>query len=274
VDFGDSSVAPAEPGSVQPIRPQGPVEQPTDEEVTPMPTHSPERVEWSDPGPIQQFERRVLRPASGRWWWAPLLAGLSWFIIAWLVLRADVGSLATVGVLVGVAFVAAAANEAALGGLMVGGWKLAHYVLAAFFALSAGWAFVRPVDTFFALASVLGLILFLQGAFSISRGIALRDVSPYWWLELFSGIVLTLLAIWVSVSDRVFDLAGRTAFILLWVGIMAVFRGLSDMVLAFSMLGYAKSGDGGHPNRPVDAEDHPTAAAEPLGSGRPAAART
>jgi uncharacterized membrane protein HdeD (DUF308 family) len=192
----------------------------------------------------------MLRREAGRWWWVPLVAGVAWFLIAWLVLRADAGSLATVGALVGVAFLLAAVNEAAVAGLAAGGWKVAHYVAGAIFVLGAAWAFVRPIDTFFALASVLGLILLLQGALYIVRGIALRDLSPYWWLELLTGGLLTLLGLWVSVSDRVFDLAGRTAFILLWVGFMALFRGISDIVLAVSMLWFAKTGDSRTSDRP------------------------
>jgi uncharacterized membrane protein HdeD (DUF308 family) len=170
------------------------------------------------------------------------VAGVLWFIIAWLVLRADAGSLATVGVLVGVVFLLAAVNEAAVAGFADGGWRVAHYLLGGIYIAGAVWAFARPIDTFFALASVLGLILLLQGALCTVRGIALRGVSPYWSLELLSGLLITLLGLWVSVSDRVFDLAGRTAFILLWVGFMALFRGVSDIVLAFTMLS-AKTGD-------------------------------
>jgi uncharacterized membrane protein HdeD (DUF308 family) len=192
----------------------------------------------------------MLRREAGRWWWAPLVAGVSWFVIAWAVLRADATSLATVGVLVGVAFLLAAVNEAAVAGVARGGWRIAHYILGAVFVLGAAWAFIRPIDTFFALASVLGLILLLQGSLYLVRGIALRDLSPYWWLELLSGVLLTLLGIWVSASDRVFDLAGRTAFILLWVGFMALFRGISDIVLGFSMLWFAKKGDGRGSDRP------------------------
>jgi uncharacterized membrane protein HdeD (DUF308 family) len=205
-----------------------------------MHTDMPEWTGWPEPGPLVQ---RLLRREVGRWWWVPLAAGVIWFIIAWLVLRANVTSLATVGLLVGVAFLLAAANEAAVGGFLIGGWKVAHYALAVLFVLSAVWAFVRPVGTFFALASVLGLILLLQGAFSIIRGVALRDLSPYWSLEVFSGVLISLLGFWVSVSDRVFGLGGRAVFILLWVGFMAIFRGTSNIALAFTMLWYAKRGD-------------------------------
>ena len=205
-----------------------------------MHTDNAERTDWPAP---DLLGRSMLRRAAGRWWWAPLLAGVLWFLIAWLVLRADATSLATVGVLVGAVFLLAAVNEAAVAGFAAGGWRVAHYILGAVFVLGAAWAFVRPIDTFFALASVLGLILLLQGALYIIRGVALRGLSPYWSLEVISGVLISLLGFWVSASDRVFDLAGRTAFILLWVGFMALFRGVSDIVLAFSMLWSAKRDD-------------------------------
>ena len=214
-----------------------------------MSTDNAERTDWPAPDLLGE---RMLRRAAGRWWWAPLVAGVVWFLIAWLVLRANTTSLATVGVLVGVIFLLAAANEAAVAAFAAGGWRVAHYLLGAVFVLGALWAFVRPIDTFFALASVLGLIFFLQGWLYIVRGIALRGLSPYWSLEVVAGVLLTLLGLWVSASDRVFDLAGRTAFILLWVGFMALFRGVSDIVLAFTMLSSAKRGDGPGLDRPAD----------------------
>lgn len=220
--------------------------------------------EWTDSPEPGGFGLRVLRREAGRWWWAPLVAGVIWFVIAWLVLRMNVTSLATVGVLVGIALVITAVNEAALAALMAGGWKAAHLVLAVVFVLGAAWAFVRPINTFFALASVLGLILLLQGAFSITRGIALRGVSPFWSLELLSGGLIALLGFWVSVSDRYFGLEGRTVFILIWVGFMALFRGLSNIVLAFSMLWFAKKSGGREPEPMAsDTSQHVSGQPEP-----------
>jgi uncharacterized membrane protein HdeD (DUF308 family) len=177
----------------------------------------------------------VLQREAARWWWAPLVAAVAWFVIAWLVLRANYTSLTTVGVLLGFAFVMAAINEGALGALMHGGWAILHYALAGIFLLGALWAFIHPVNSFFALASVLGLLLFLQGIFTLTRGLALRDESPYWWLDVTSGGLLIVLALWISTSDRVWNLANRAFFILVWVGFMAIFRGVSDVALAFSL---------------------------------------
>lgn len=189
--------------------------------------------------PAVTFGRQVLQREAARWWWAPLVGAVIWFVIAWLVLRADYTSLATVGVLVGVVFLIAAVNEAALAAVMGGGWAVWHGVLAVLLVLGAIWAFVRPVNTFFALASVLGLLLFLQGAFTLMRGIALREVTSYWWLDVVCGALLTALGLWVSTSDRVWTLGARAAFILLWVGFMAIFNGVSDIALGFTLRRFA-----------------------------------
>lgn len=61
---------------------------------------------------------------------------------------------------------------------------------------------------------------------------ASRGVSPYWWTGLITGVLLILLAFWVSGSDRVFDLARRAYLILFWVGFMALFRGITQIMLA------------------------------------------
>ena len=107
--------------------------------------------------------------------------------------------------------------------------------MAAIFLLGGLWGFIRPVDTFFALASILGLILVFYGSFEIIQGVASRAVNPYWWLKLITGILLILLAFWVSGSDRVYALAQRTYLILFWVGFLALFRGFSQLILAFTV---------------------------------------
>ena len=65
---------------------------------------------------------------------------------------------------------------------MSGGWKVRHYVMSFIFFLGGLWALIRPVNTFFALASVLGLILIFYGTFEIIRAVASRAVNPYWWI--------------------------------------------------------------------------------------------
>jgi uncharacterized membrane protein HdeD (DUF308 family) len=181
--------------------------------------------------PAERFVTREL----ARYWWVPLVSGIAWLVLAWLVLRLDETSIAAVGVLIGIVFLFAALSESALGTLVMGGWKFWHYILAVIFFLGALWSFIRPVNSFFALASVLGLILIFYGTFEVIQSISLRAVNPYWWLGLISGILLLLLAFWVSGSDRVYALRQRAFLILFWVGWMALFRGFNLIVTAFAI---------------------------------------
>jgi uncharacterized membrane protein HdeD (DUF308 family) len=173
-------------------------------------------------------EERLIVREGARYWWLFLVSGIVWLLIAWMVLRLNATSITTVGVLLGVVFLLSAINEVGVAALAPGGWKVWHYILAAIFFLGGLYGFIRPVNTFFALASVLGLILVFYGAFEIVRGVMSRAVNPYW-------ILLILLAFWVSGSDRVYALAQRTYLILFWVGFLALFRGFSQIFLAFTI---------------------------------------
>jgi len=179
-------------------------------------------------------EAMVVREEA-RYWWVLLVAGFAWLLIAWLVLRMNQTSLATVGVLLGVVFIMAGVNEATLAALVPGGWKVWHYVMAFIFFLGGLWGLIEPINTFFALASVLGLILVIYGGFESARAVALRHVYSYWWIGLITGILLVLLAFWVSGSDRVYALQQRTYLILFWVGFFALFKGVMQIALAFGV---------------------------------------
>jgi uncharacterized membrane protein HdeD (DUF308 family) len=188
-------------------------------------------------------EGRMIVREGARYWWVFLFTGIAWLLIAWLVLRMDITSIAAVGVLLGVVFLVASVNEVGLGSLMSGGWKILHYVMALIFFIGGLWSLVRPVDSFFALASVLGLILIFYGTFEIARAFSSRDVNPYWWIGLVTGILLLLLAFWVSGSDRVYALAQRTYLILFWVGFFALFKGITQIVNAFGIRHAGKVAD-------------------------------
>jgi len=180
-------------------------------------------------------EGRMVVRESARYWWVFLISGIAWLLLAWLVLRLNATSIATVGVLIGVLFLFAGINEIGLAAIVTGGWKVWHWIMAVIFLLGGLWGFFRPVNTFFALASVLGLILIFYGTFEIFQGVMSRAVNPYWWVQLITGILLLLLAFWVSGSDRVYALQQRTFLILFWVGFFALFKGISQIMLAFTV---------------------------------------
>jgi uncharacterized membrane protein HdeD (DUF308 family) len=180
-------------------------------------------------------QERVREPRAGLWrlagpWWLLLVTGIAWLIIAVMVLRFRLSSITTVGVLIGVVFLLATLNEFLLASVRPS-WRWAHVLLGIFFVVGAIWAFANPINAFWALASVLGLLLVLQGALDIISSIAAKEISGTWWLSLVAGILLILLGFWAS--QQMFP--ARAALLLLWVGFFALFRGISEIVIAFEL---------------------------------------
>jgi len=183
-------------------------------------------------GPATSFGRRADRALwrmAGPWWLF-LITGIAWLIISVMVLRFTPASINTVGILLGVLFLLAGFNEFMITG--VGhSWRWAHILLGIFFIIGAIWAFARPFNAFWSLASVLGLLLIFKGTLDIISAIVTKDVNPSWWLGLVAGILELILGFWAS--QQAFP--ARGALLLLWVGFFALFRGISEIVIAFEV---------------------------------------
>lgn len=80
-------------------------------------------------------------------------------------------------------------------------------MISVIFLLGGPWSFIRPVNSFSALASVLGVILIFHGTFEIFRTISMHGVSSFWWIGLITSSLLIQLAFWVPGSGRVYALA-------------------------------------------------------------------
>jgi hypothetical protein len=75
---------------------------------------------------------------------------------------------------------------------------------------------------------------------------------------------LILLAFWVSGSDRVYALAQRTYLILFWVGFLALFRGFSQIMLAFTIRHAGEEAAAIDPAGPYTLTTRPQASHRPL----------
>ena len=165
-------------------------------------------------------------------WWLFLITGIAWLIISVMVLRFTPASINTVGILMGVLFLLAGFNEFMIAS--VGHhWRWAHILLGIFFVIGAIWAFARPFNAFWALASVLGLLLIFKGTLDIIAAVMTKDVNSSWWLGLVTGILELILGFWAS--QQAFP--ARGALLLLWVGFFALFRGISEIVISFEVRG-------------------------------------
>ena len=163
-------------------------------------------------------------------WWIFLLTGIAWLILAWIALRFAPASIPTVGVLLGVYFLVAAINEFFIASVM-SSWRWLHILMGIIFAFGAGWSFAQPYNAFWALASILGLLLIFQGTFYIITSVSTREVNSTWWLGLVVGILEIFLGFWASQQYR----PVQGALLLIWVGFFALFRGISEIVIAFEL---------------------------------------
>ena len=163
-------------------------------------------------------------------WWLFLLTGLAWLIIAWAALRFTPASVATVGVLLGVLFLFATIDEFVIAAVRPG-WRWLHVVMGIIFAFGAGWSFAQPYGAFWTLASILGLLLIFRGTLDIITSVDARGINGAWWLGLAAGILEILLGFWASQQY----LSVKGALLLIWVGLFALFRGISEIVIAFEI---------------------------------------
>jgi len=58
-----------------------------------------------------------------------------------------------------------------------------------------------------------------------------QPINPAWWLGLVAGILEIALGFWASQQY----IAARATLLVLWVGFFAIFRGISDLVIAFEV---------------------------------------
>jgi uncharacterized membrane protein HdeD (DUF308 family) len=130
-------------------------------------------------------------------WWLYLVTGAAWFIVAWIVLRFDLRSVAAISVMAGIVILAAGLAEL-FNAFAAPGWRWLHGILGAVFVITGLIAFFRPGGTFAMLAAFIGWYLLFKGMLDIILAFATKDVNDAWWLGLVVGVVEVGLA-----ADRV-----------------------------------------------------------------------
>ena len=92
-------------------------------------------------------------------------------------------------------------------------------------------ALIHPRNTFAGFADILGFVFLLIGILWTVQAFAERAFNDLWWLGLISGIAMVILAFWVSGQ---FFLT-RAATLLVFAGIWAMIKGITDIVRAFQL---------------------------------------
>jgi uncharacterized membrane protein HdeD (DUF308 family) len=166
---------------------------------------------------------------GARYWWVFLISGILWLIISLVILRLDLTTVFAIGILFGVMVIMAGVNEfVAL--TVAPGWKWLHGILGVLFVLTGIACLVYPGRTFITLAAIFSWFLLFKGTFDITVSILTRGVNELWWLQLITGIVELGLAFWAAGY-----FAGSVTLLIVWVGIATMLRGVTEIILAFTL---------------------------------------
>jgi uncharacterized membrane protein HdeD (DUF308 family) len=176
------------------------------------------------------FEAREVAREAARWWWLFLVGGIAWLVFALIIFRFDVTSAASVAILFGIVAIVAGVDEFMAIGVSTTGWKIVHGILGVIFIVVGIFAFIEPGTTFEALAAVIGFFFLFKGIFDIAVAFATKDTYEMWWLQLVVGLIEIGLAFWVAGSFR-----DKVILLLVYVGIVALSKGITDIMLAFKL---------------------------------------
>jgi len=173
--------------------------------------------------------RDSARAVTG-YWWVLLAVGIAWVGAALVILQFDQASVTTVGILVGLLFLATGVENLALARRDVP----ARFMWALFgvlFLVSAVLSFADPANTVAGLADMLGFLFMVVGIWWMVRAFLERAINPLWWTGLISGVLMTGLAFWTSGQFFI-----HKAYVLLvFAGIWALMQGITSIVRAFAI---------------------------------------
>jgi len=175
--------------------------------------------------------RHVAEEAADRWWLF-LVTGIGWMIFAILVFQWNYTTVYAVSYLFGFVALAAGLNEFFEISISTTGWKVAHGILGALFLIAGIWALVHPHAAFATLSSLVAFFLLFKGIFDIMIAFMAKGQSDAWWLQLFVGILEIALAFWVAGSFR-----DQVILLVIYVGVTALFRGVTELIIAFKLKG-------------------------------------
>ena len=169
--------------------------------------------------------------ALSKLWWLWLVAGIFWVVVALVILQFDQASVTTVGVLIGIMFLLSGLQQIMFGSL-AGGWlQLVLWLFGVLLLIAGVIALISPENTFAAIADILGFLFLIVGTFWIIEAFGEREVNPFWWFGLISGIALIVLAFWTGGQFFI----DKAYVLLVFAGIWALFQGVNDIMRAFML---------------------------------------
>lgn len=179
---------------------------------------------------LQATETRQMAGQLAKWWWAWLVAGILWLVAGLVIVQFREGSVALVGIIIGVMFLAAGVQELVIG-YVSEGWKWLWITFAILLIIGGIFALFNPIQTFTSLASILGFLFLMVGVLWTIEAFAGRGANELWWLSLIAGIMMIGLGFWAE--GQFF--ATKAYTLLIFAGVWALLHGVSDIIKAFQI---------------------------------------
>jgi hypothetical protein len=172
---------------------------------------------WHEPVASTRVGRPTARPARARaatreltddrrrW----LVAGISWIVVALVVLQIDGASVMAV---VGLMFTFAAVQAFVMPAV-----RLISATFGAAFVVAEILCFIGPTDTVAATGEMLGCLFAVVGLWWMVEALLERRLNPLWWIGLAAGVLMSALAIsmvgglYTPEADRLLVCAGLWA---------------------------------------------------------------
>jgi len=173
--------------------------------------------------------RAVVREIAG-FWWVWLITGIAWSVAALVVLQFDSASITTIGVIVGVLFCFAAAQQFVIAAV-TDRLRWLWAIFGVLFLIAGIICFINPEATFAGLADTLGFLFLIVGVWWLIEAFTDREDNPLWWLGLLAGVLMLIMAFWTSGQFFI----EKAYTLLVFAGIWALLHGITDVMKAFAV---------------------------------------
>ena len=166
------------------------------------------------------------------WGWY-LAAGIAWVLFSFIVLSFNFRTVWAIAIFFGIGFIIGGIMELAVAAVSPG-WKWLYITIGIISIIAGIVALVWPGETFLVLAAIIGWLLLFYGIVDVVVSIGTRHIQDLWWLQLIAGIAMILLGLWAIAPDNETVSTWRgTVLLVFWVGIAALMRGISDIIVGF-----------------------------------------
>jgi uncharacterized membrane protein HdeD (DUF308 family) len=176
-------------------------------------------------------ERDVLDDAA-KHWWLFLLTGIAWFVFSLLVFQWNYTTVYAVSYLFGVVAIVAGVNEFLQIAVSTPGWKIVRGILGVLFVIAGIAAVVHPRSAFETIAALIGFFFLFKGIFDFATAFLTRSELELWWVSSSSASSRSCSP---SGSQAIFR--ERTILLVVYVGVIALTRGVTELIIAFKLRG-------------------------------------